>query len=144
MSVGDALLDSQHKQLVDLLNSFSDLMTPQDVARSIAVMLSYADRHFLDEEAALARAGYPLLEQQRSEHRVFMLKAAEFSDQSADRISLHIQLVTYLTRWLIHHILCEDMKFKPYLLRAAQPPTARGKPAAEARAPAALAAGKPA
>lgn len=122
MSVGDPLLDAQHRQLVDLLNTFNDLMTPADIRCAITCMSRYADTHFRDEELLLERVGCPLLDKQRHEHQTFMLKAAELSGQDSAEISVQIKLATFLTRWLMHHILTEDMKYKPYVQNRTQRP----------------------
>ena len=122
MSVGDPLMDAQHRQILDLLNTFNDLMTPADIRNAVACMFRYADTHFRDEEALLERVGSPLLDKQRHEHHAFLSKAAELSGQDTADISLQIRLATFLTRWLMQHILTEDMKYKPCLQNSARRP----------------------
>ena len=121
MSVGDALMDDQHKQIVDLLNTLNDHMTPKDIYHAITSMFHYAETHFRDEEKLLQDVGCPLLNKQQSEHQAFLSKASAFARQNTADFTLHIGLATFLTRWLVNHILTEDMKFKPYLQKRGLP-----------------------
>lgn len=119
MSVGNAQMDAQHKQIVDLLNLFTDGMGTKHALGSILSMICYADSHFRDEEALLARVGFPELDHQRREHHAFLARAQEFANERLDDEGMHVRLGTFLARWLTHHILTEDMKYKPYV--AARP-----------------------
>jgi hemerythrin-like metal-binding protein len=115
MNIGDPLIDGQHRQIFALLSAFNDRMTPEDIARAVAFMARYATTHFRDEEAFMERVGYPLLDEQKHEHLLFMSKVAVFSEQDTHAITLHIGLATFLTRWLKHHILTEIVEFKRHL-----------------------------
>lgn len=75
MSVGDALMDDQHKQIVDLLNTLNDHMTPKDIYHAVTSMFHYAETHFRDEEKLLQDVGCPLLNKQQSEHQAFLAES---------------------------------------------------------------------
>ena len=123
MSVGDAAMDAQHRHIIELLNLFERQLTAQLAFGAILSMICYADSHFSDEEALLARLEYPELELQRREHRAFLTQAHAFADERLDDATLHTRIVDFLTRWLERHILHEDMKYKPYAEKRAATPT---------------------
>jgi len=126
MSVGDPEMDAQHRQIIDLINGFDDRMEPKVAFDAIMNMFRYAGTHFEAEEALLQRVGYPqaLLAAQRLAHQEFLSKASEFAGQQLDDYTLHIRVAAYLTRWLMSHILSEDMKYKPFVQGAAPLPHA--------------------
>lgn len=117
LSVGDPAMDAQHRQLIGLLNEFARFANPGVAFDTIMRMFNYAAVHFQEEEELLSRAGYPELAQQKREHQLFLAKTTEFSAQSLSDPDLYVKLATYLSAWLLHHIMEEDMKYKPFVRR---------------------------
>jgi len=115
ISVGILEMDEQHRQLIDLLNALAQHTDPGVAFDTIMRMFSYAEGHFKAEEALLSRIGYPELEKQKQEHQAFLAKTADFSAQSLSDPALYVKLATYLTSWLLHHIMEEDLKYKPFI-----------------------------
>lgn len=124
MSVGHPLMDAQHRQIIELLNSFDDSFDPAIAFDAIVSMFRYARTHFHDEEMLLERAGYPGLERQKREHQEFLSKADELAKQDTRDYTLHISLATFLVKWLKNHIEVEDMQYKPYVAKLTDTPSA--------------------
>ncbi len=123
MSVGNAQMDAQHKQIADLLNLFTNRIGKKPAFGVILSMICYADSHFRDEEALLSRVGFPELERQRHEHHEFLARAQKFANEPLEDEGLQARLGSFLAHWLRHHILTEDMKYKPYVTEPADEPT---------------------
>lgn len=115
ISVGVPAMDAQHQQLMRLLNAFATHSDPGVAFDTIMSMFDYAAVHFGEEEALLSRVGYPELERQKREHQAFLSKTTELSAQSLSDPAVYVKIATYLTSWLLHHIMEEDMKYKPFL-----------------------------
>lgn len=118
ISVGVPAMDAQHKQLIDLLNAFARHTDPGVAFDTIMRMFNYAAVHFQEEETLLESVGYPELEIQKREHQTFLSKVTEFSAQNLSDPDLYVKIATYLTSWLLHHIMEEDLKYKPFILVA--------------------------
>jgi hemerythrin len=118
-SVGVALFDEQHRQLIDMLNKM--IRDPAAATRSETVadvltdMTNYAQEHFKSEEDLMIEHGYPHLDEHRHQHHGFQEKAARLCFATVKgQTSVPQELLEYLQQWLIRHILQVDMAFKPF------------------------------
>lgn len=121
MSVGVEPLDADHRCLVRIINLLHSLQDEDDTGRTVARVLdtlkTYGRVHFKREERVMDVARFPGNAFHRAEHQGF-LRYMEFlrsrysgsSDPRAGR-----ELFDYLTGWLRHHILIQDMAYKPYV-----------------------------
>jgi hemerythrin-like metal-binding protein len=119
-SVGVPVLDSDHKQLMDIINRIDEAGERRSSLQWVLQELTdYARVHFRREEEQLKSVDYPHLTQQISEHEKFVdwlstlketLGASPTSQiHSAEAVS------NYLKSWLAEHILVSDMAYKEHL-----------------------------
>ncbi len=118
--IGHELIDHHHRVLMDLVNALIDLAeqsapSKSDYLRLLMKMSDYSHYHFKAEEGLLASVDYPDFETQYDQHLGFSEKASLLVT-SCDLQQLQ-SAAQFLKTWLEHHILVEDMKFKPYLAR---------------------------
>ena len=120
LSVGLFRLDEQHRGLVD---TFNNLLAAADarvdseiVSDTLTKLTQYACEHFRDEELLLERAAYPGIEEQRKEHEQFRETIALCCVATSRGLgNVPRDLLAYLHDWLTHHLLEQDMKYKPFL-----------------------------
>jgi hemerythrin len=118
-SVGVALFDAQHRQLIDMLNKMikdsAATTRSETVADVLTDMTNYAQEHFKSEEDLMIEHGYPHLDEHRHQHHGFQEKAARLCFATVKgQTSVPQELLEYLQQWLIRHILQADMAFKPF------------------------------
>lgn len=117
-SVGVEELDEHHQHLAHLINQlpgcFADADHSEKLVDILTALVSYAKYHFEYEERFMAEHDYPLLEPHRAEHVQFCEVIAETCYGASLGVIGAQDLYSYLTRWWKHHILHEDMKYKPY------------------------------
>lgn len=118
-------IDKEHEKLFSLINeAFSLVRESEDYVLTVKGLLKelkeYAATHFAHEEAYMESIHDPELALQRIEHAAFTSKINDFeldtSSPEASGASFQ-ELMTYLVRWLYHHILSSDMmigKMKPH------------------------------
>lgn len=111
-NVGIAAMDEQHKRLIELINTLGASVEAGITFDTIMGMFDYAAVHFHDEETMLQKAGYSELSTQAREHKAFLEKAVEFSKKDLRDPTTSTEIVLFLRKWLLHHILEEDMKYK--------------------------------
>ncbi len=141
MSVGLKELDDDHKQIIKAINQLEanagDESRGQVVRQCLLGLRRYAEFHFAREEKVLGVTTFPGLEVQQSEHRDFIDRIRAVSqrfDEDPDGTCAYIngELLTFLRDWLTHHILIEDMAYKPFVEKNADArAAARGFKAAE-------------
>lgn len=117
-SVGVAKLDEHHQVMARLINRLADFVRRPGnagmVAEIVAALGEYADYHFIYEEGLMAEYGFPALEAQQDEHRLFCELIAETRYRMSLGITDDGRLLTYLMDWWRSHILEHDMQYKAF------------------------------
>jgi hemerythrin-like metal-binding protein len=121
MSVGLAQLDDDHKGLIAIINRLEAVReaggpeASAEIARALVALGRYVERHFGREEAVLDAVGYRDLTDHRRKHADFVteLHGLAVAFEARRDPALAEDLVRFLTGWLIHHILIEDMAYRP-------------------------------
>ncbi len=113
---GITLIDEEHKQLFAYANEAYDLLQeefiPDKYDRIVAILQelrNYTKKHFSDEEAYMESIQYKRIFTQKIQHQEFIdkldnididsIEAGENQDEAI------IDILEFLTNWLIHHIL---------------------------------------
>lgn len=120
-SVGVEKSDQEHMVLVELINEtfiiVRDKGSVATLSEAIVKLIDYTKVHFADEEEALAKVNYPLLDEHKEIHLNLMEQVYEFQKQIASEgENLRTDLYKFLRDWLINHILDEDMKYGEYFI----------------------------
>lgn len=114
-SVGNELLDNQHKRLIELAN---ELNGDADLGEVLDGLREYGEAHFRAEESLLEAANYPELELHRSHHDAFRAWLAEViaaRNSGGDAAVVRRDVHHYLSIWLANHLLVADKAFEPWL-----------------------------
>ncbi len=132
MSVGVPAVDHDHKILVGLINSLGEATSGADdktqvIAGALATLIAYTQYHFEREEKMMEACGYPDLPTHRDEHHALTREVMALKDRFLEsEADLTVdEMLVFLTGWLNHHILLQDMEYREY---------AEGNAAAEAAA----------
>jgi len=120
--LGNELVDTQHRQLFDLVNtlvsSCADGSDTEKVKKTLDFLVNYTVQHFNDEEALQIKCNYPDYKRHKQLHEDFKPVVAELVQRfnecdSSDQ--LRIDIKTIVVKWLANHILNEDKKIGEYL-----------------------------
>jgi len=118
MSVGVDGLDSDHKELMRLINRLQDALDGGEgraildrVFDSLAV---YTETHFAREEQVMEACSYPAIAEHRREHQNFLLNMRYIRDRyfQGEGVEAGYDLLDQLREWWSHHILLQDMDYK--------------------------------
>jgi hemerythrin len=120
-SVGQPILDADHRKLIDILNQIYDAWTSGDsstieLGKLFDDLLDYTDVHFSREEAKLSSRDYDDLDRHHAAHErlrelVHAFRSRHLAGQQADTMTE--EMAKFLKSWLVNHILEEDMKYRP-------------------------------
>lgn len=127
MSVGLDELDEDHKLLISVINQLdrnTDAEPRSDVIRQCLMQLRrYAEFHFAREEKVMTACKFPGIGVQESEHRDFIKRIKDVTErfdagpENAANV-VNRELLDFLRDWLTHHIMIEDMAYRPYVERS--------------------------
>lgn len=116
LSVGNELLDGQHKNLIDMINTLDDdRLGGDELGEVIFGLLEYAAIHFRDEEKFFVDAAPEIVEHHFASHTIFISTAYKFVQRfkRGEALELRQPVYEFLCQWLVQHILVEDMQYKP-------------------------------
>ncbi|HYN39082.1 MAG TPA: hemerythrin family protein, partial [Rhodospirillales bacterium] len=92
-----------------------------DAERVIEIVIDtltvYCRYHFAREEQVMKACRFPALPFHRHEHEGFTRAVAVMAKGRGDATAAR-ELLDYLKGWLLHHILIQDMAYKPYVAAA--------------------------
>jgi hemerythrin-like metal-binding protein len=114
-SVGVNALDDQHKKIVDLINS---IIAKPKILKSDEILnelIRYSREHLDYEEKLLKENGYDAFDSHKNLHAHYLEKFNELNEISNTNYEeFSTNLKDFLCDWWQHHILEEDMKYKPF------------------------------
>jgi hemerythrin-like metal-binding protein len=123
LETGIAIIDSQHKRLVEIINEFAEA---RESGRSEEIMgaifdelVAYTETHFSVEEKLMTSHDYEDIEAHRREHRAFtdQIKMDRYNF-STGTWQFDQRLMDYLRGWLVKHIAASDQAYVPTLKEA--------------------------
>lgn len=117
MAIGMRELDEQHKKLLSLINEAYETIQRHEEHRMpeiIDKMQDYAVIHFATEEKIFRECNGLDVDEHKIQHKKFITDVEEFRQCQYGKTNLS-QLFVYLSRWLVTHIMEEDMKWAELL-----------------------------
>lgn len=122
LSIGNEIIDSDHKQLIGIINEFLSLSRdnpPTETLKAIADrLLYYANAHFEREERLQLLANYDAYNGHKIQHNHLLDTLEAFIDRHFVTRETPIdtavvqEMDTFLRSWLIDHILKCDMRMR--------------------------------
>ena len=122
METGIGAIDTQHRSLVDIVNQLHTAMkegrAKDKIAGVVKELVRYTEYHFNAEESLLQRHAFPELDAHKKTHRGFVEQLEKFvSDAESKKISLSVDVLRFLSDWLVKHIQGRDQEYATYLHR---------------------------
>ncbi len=119
-SIGNALLDQQHKLLFEITNTLivtkGSYVHSKLISKLLDDLIYYAQVHFSTEEAYMRLHNFPDLDEHINDHNQFILKAENLRELAMkEEKDLSGLTLDSCLDWLQHHILEEDMSYKYYV-----------------------------
>lgn len=123
MSVGVPALDADHRCLVRIINLLAEAGTtdvPELIETVLETLLVYSRFHFSREERVMSDCRFPGYEFHAVEHAGFERYMQALRQRVNHGLDARVaaELHEYLTGWLRHHILIQDMAYKPFVVDA--------------------------
>lgn len=120
MSVGIAKIDEQHSQLIKLMGELDGAVRRNEAADAVEDILTnlfnYAQIHFALEEELFRKHKYPEMALHELEHQRFIAKAFAFKEKlNAKKPGLSLELLNFLSSWVLNHIELTDKRYSKYL-----------------------------
>ena len=116
---GIQLIDDEHAQLFDYANQIYELLKDEFIADKydnirdlLQKLMDYAKKHFADEESYMESIQYKKIFTQKMQHQAFVDELEKYDleeiDQMEDQEAVISKMLTFVTDWLVEHILHLD------------------------------------
>lgn len=120
LSVGNSTADEHHKKIVDMLNALFDAMQEGQskavTEKILSALAVYTVKHFEYEERLFDQYNYPDSEEHKAQHAALTQQVMELEQQfKAGKMTISIDILHFLKKWLQEHIMESDMKYKLFL-----------------------------
>lgn len=121
LSVGIAVVDTDHRKLVDMVNKLFDGVREGKGTEAVGAILdglvSYTVEHFDREEKMFASCGYPDAAQHRQQHEDLKQQVLAIQEKfrAGSSLTLTLDTMNFLKDWLTNHIRGSDQKYAPFL-----------------------------
>lgn len=117
-SIHNATIDAQHKKLFELAANV-EMMSDKPVHKGqvkflLAEFFNYIKEHFSDEEAYMEKIGYPALKEHQKIHKSIISTMVVLIQNIKSTNDLKEKLNVIVSKWLLEHILQEDMKIEKW------------------------------
>ena len=126
-SVRNEEIDSQHRQLIVIINELYSALQEGDGPRTLGVIIErmdeYARIHLDTEERLLRVHEYPHIEEHKRSHEELLntLNSLKISHENF-RCDVSMELLRTLKEWWQMHEMRFDRKYVPYISGAKEPP----------------------
>ena len=120
LSVKVQQFDTQHRELVDMINELHDSMkagnSNEILGATLDRLINYTSVHFADEERLMDTHAYPGVTAHKAAHESLINQVHEIRQlfTSGQRI-LTIDVMMFLRDWLMGHIQVVDKKYGEFL-----------------------------
>jgi len=119
-SVGVPSLDSQHRQLVEMVNELHAALSAgrgEPVIRELLDRLGrYVAIHLESEERMLRAYAYPDFAAHKAQHEEYFARVRELQSRAGQgHVAMMISLLDFFKDWWTHHILYADKAYSDYL-----------------------------
>lgn len=121
LCVGNALIDGEHRQIVEALNRFyADWIRADhhlDMEAELRHLTQTVETHFANEEELLNRRHCPTLAGHTREHRQLLaeLHAIASNFTTLGSAKLEARLLRFIRKLVVAHVLSWDMDARDYL-----------------------------
>jgi hemerythrin-like metal-binding protein len=117
--LGNATFDSQHRQLIELINKTTDCLERGDTQSEVLAVLKslqdYAWDHFGAEEFYMTKLNFPDRDEHVQQHRNFINRVMDLQSRLfIGDAGVLGELLDFLNFWLIDHIVISDFKYAAF------------------------------
>lgn len=117
-SIHDTMIDIQHQKLFELAGKVEYLIDKpvykDEVKNLLAEFFNYMKDHFYQEERYMELIKYPDIETHKKIHKHIIQSMIELIKNIKSANDLKEKLYLAVKKWLLEHILYEDMKVEQY------------------------------
>ena len=122
MEVGVVEIDTQHMELVNRLNVLTDMghdaVSQEETQKTLDMVEEYIVKHFSDEEALQKKYNYPVYEEHRKLHQLYISEFQKLKkefNENGHSLKFTMDLNNSLIHWIVKHIKSADVELGKFI-----------------------------
>jgi hemerythrin len=120
LSVGNDLIDSDHKHLIEIINLAKHGLTNRsrtELTTALDSLSKYSKIHFSREELIADAVGYGEVSHLQASHAGLLENLEQLKAEIGEvwTEAAAVNFSSFLRNWLLNHVIKEDMLMKPFL-----------------------------
>lgn len=112
-------IDFQHQKLIEIFNNLFEKKSDKnidDVKEVYYALLEYTYIHFKEEENIMLSNKFPKYDLHKKEHSYFIAQLKDIEKEiDNENLSVVEDVIIFLKKWLVNHILCTDKEIAMYI-----------------------------
>lgn len=118
---GIETIDTEHQRLIGIFNRMIEKASKNEFAdfrKIVEELEEYSHYHFNTEETLMKKADFDEIEEHIFQHQIFRQKINDFRTSVLfESSTLKTDIVNFLRKWFLKHIMEEDSKYVPAILK---------------------------
>ena len=112
--IGHRFIDLEHKVLFEIGNELADndFTDVHQFKKIYLDLIEYSNLHFKNEETVMKNIGYVSLDIHHNVHQEILNEMKDLVKNTGSLKLVHRNLVSLVTKWIVNHIIQEDMQYK--------------------------------
>ena len=116
LSVGNSVLDDDHKAFIDLATLIMEWRDDGVIASAVSMLEEYVQGHFFREEKAMRAVGYRRLAEHQLKHERFKARIKAITQMYQDGMKSAVEgLPKLVLDWFADHVLKDDLQYKNWI-----------------------------
>jgi hemerythrin-like metal-binding protein len=121
METGIEKIDSQHRELINRINSLVEIggkpVSKEEIQKTIDYLAEYVVKHFGDEGEIHVKSKYPKQQEHKKKHACYVEDLEKLKNefaQNGDSMEFLMKLNSSSITWIVKHIKGDDVEFGKY------------------------------
>ena len=116
-SVGNELIDGQHKNMFEIANSIPENFTDKSLKKTIVNLYKHALKHFDAEEGLMKQTGYENTAEHIRQHNNLVSRLNDITEKPFRTDEDLLKFKKFVYGWIIEHIMQQDKMFFDFIKR---------------------------
>jgi hemerythrin len=113
--LGNELIDTQHKTLIELANSIPSAQGKSEVQAAVMAVYKYTRKHFSDEEELMRQVGFPRYKEHQELHHRLVGELNELSSRNLGDEASVLDFRTFVYKWIVNHLMHNDRELVDFV-----------------------------
>lgn len=118
LAIGVPLIDEQHRQIIDLINTLQENIERGELTRAeqtLSALVEHKIAHCAYEETLLQKSGFPFLKPHKKAHHDYIEECRAYMQRMQQGDYILPKALSFIKPWMVRHIRGEDQDYAHFV-----------------------------